>query len=241
MKNIEELVYNVKKYKNAVIQGKLKSKKNTVAYVTINDKPRVLKWFVPGLKKQMETEYDILKKGSSKLNMPFIYEMDGENNVLVTSYINGENLCDLINDEKTATSEKKRLMILLAEWFAEFHNHFKTDNQFRIRGDSILRNFILTDRIWGVDFEESRMGNAIEDIVGMCSSILSTDPMFTSEKFQLCEIFIESYIKLAPGRIVNVNDEIAYALLEKIQWRPDEEDTLRKHSKRIREKGLKQD
>ena len=154
MKNIEELVQNVKKYKKAVIQDKLESKKNTVAYVTIDGKPRILKWFVPGLITQMRIEYNILKKGSSKLNIPSVYEMDEENNVLVMSYIIGENLCDLVNDEKTTISEKKRLMVLLAEWFVNFHNHFKTEDQFRIRGDSTLRNFILTDRIWGVGFEE---------------------------------------------------------------------------------------
>ena len=239
MRNIEELIQKVKKYKNAVIQEKFKSKKNTVAYATIKDKSRVLKWFLPGLKRQMKIESDILKKGSSKLNIPSIYEIDEKNNVLVMSYIIGENLCDIINDEKTEESEKKRLMILLAEWFADFHNHFKTEDQFLIRGDSTLRNFILTDRIWGVDFEESRFGKTVEDIAGMCASILTTDPMFTSEKFQLCEIFIDAYTKLAPGRILSVNNEIAYALLENIQWRPEDEETLRKYSKRIREKGLR--
>ena len=54
MKNIEELVQNTKKYKNAVIQEKFESKKNTVAYVTLDDKPRVIKWYVPGLKRQMK-------------------------------------------------------------------------------------------------------------------------------------------------------------------------------------------
>jgi tRNA A-37 threonylcarbamoyl transferase component Bud32 len=238
MKNIEELIKNVKKYKEAIIHEKFESNKNTVAYVTIDDKPRLLKWFVPGLKRQMITEYDVLKKGSAKLNIPSVYKMDEKNNVLLMNYITGENLCDLINDKKTTTSEKNRLMVLLAEWFFNFHNHFKKENQYRIRGDPILRNFILTDRIWGVDFEESRTGKVTEDIAGMCSSILITNPMFTPEKFELCKIFIESYTKLAPGRIVNVNDEIAYALLEKIQWRPDDEDTLRKYSKKIKEKGL---
>jgi len=238
MREIEELVNNAKKYKNAIIQEKFKSKKNKVAYVTIDSKPRILKWFVPGLKKQMKIEYDIIKKSSSKLNVPSIYKMDEKNNVLVMNYIPGENLCNLINDEKTTTNEKKRLMVLLTEWFFEFHNHFKIDEQFRIRGDSSLSNFIFTDRIWGVDFEESRMGRVTEDIAGMCSSILSTDPMFTSEKFELCKIFIKSYSKLSPGRILNINDEIAYALLEKIQWRPADEDILRKYSKKIREEGL---
>jgi len=238
MREIEELLDNNKKYKNTIIQEKLKSKKNTVAYVTINNKPRVVKWFVPGLKRQMKNEYNILKKGSSKLNIPSIYELDEENNVIIMNYIIGENLCDLINDEETSMDEKKRLMILLAEWFYEFHNHFKTDEQFLIRGDSTLRNFILTDRIWGVDFEECRAGRVVEDISGMCASILSTNPMFTPEKFQLCKVFIDSYVKLGPGRILNINDEISYSLLEKIQWRPDDEEILRKYSKKIREKGL---
>jgi len=238
MREIEELLKGKKKYKKAVLQQKLKSKKNTVAYVTINGKPRILKWFVPGLKRQMNNEFDILKKGSGKLNIPTIFEKDEENNVLIMSYIIGENLCDIINDGEITFDEKKKMIILLADWFFNFHNHFKTEDQFRIRGDSNLRNFILTDKIWGVDFEESRMGKVVEDIAGLCSSILSTDPMFKSEKYKLCKIFIESYTDLAPGRILKVNDEIAYALLEKIQWRPDQEEILRKNSKKIREKGL---
>ena len=238
MREIEELLNKVNKYKKAVLQEKFKSKKNTVAYVILEGKPRILKWFVPGFKRQMDNEYNILKKGSGKLNIPTIIEKDEDNNVLIMSYIIGENLCDIINDEDTTFDEKKRLIILLADWFFNFHNHFKTEDQFRLRGDCNLRNFILTDRIWGLDFEESRMGKVVEDIAGMCSSILSTDPMFKSEKFKLCKIFIESYTNLAPGRILKVNDEIAYSILEKIQFRPEQEETLRKHSKKIREKGL---
>jgi len=239
MRNIEELVKNNKKYKNAVVQQQFESKKNTVAYVTLNNKPRVLKWFVPGLKRQMNAEYNVLKNGSSKLNIPIIHEKDDENNVLIMNYIIGENLCEIINNEDTSNNEKERLMVLLAQWFIDFHNHFKTKEEFLIRGDSSLRNFIFTDRIWGVDFEESRIGKPVEDIAGMCASILSTEPMFTDEKFQLCIKFIEYYLNLAPGRIVNVENEISYALLEKIQWRPVDEEKLRKYSKLIKKKGLK--
>ena len=238
MRDIEELKQNVKKYNKIVIQNKLKSKKNTVAYVTIKDKPRVLKWFVPGFKRQMKIENDIIKKGASKLNIPSIYETDKKNNVLIMNYITGENLCDIINDDKTTFVEKERLMILLSQWFFDFHNFYKKGDEFQIHGDSTLRNFIFTDRIWGLDFEESRIGKIVEDIAGMCSSILSTDPMFTPEKFKLCKTLIDSYTKLAPGRILNVDDEIAYALLEKIQWRPDDEEKLRKYSFKIRERGF---
>ena len=101
MKDIEELIENSKKYKNAVIQKRFISKKNTVCYVILNNKPRVLKWFAPGFKKNVETEYAILKKGASKLNIPTPLEKDEKNNVISMSYIIGENLCDMINDEKT--------------------------------------------------------------------------------------------------------------------------------------------
>ena len=239
MKDIEELIRNVEKYKDAVVQHRFKSKKNTVAYVTLDGKSRILKWFVPGFKRQMETEYTVLKNGSPELNIPFPYEIDEDNNVLIMSYIVGENLCDIVNDEKSSTGEKQRLILLLGEWFAQFHTHFKTTDEFRIRGDSTLRNFILTDRIWGLDFEESRNGKPVEDIAGMCSSILSTDPMFTSEKFHLCHKFIESYAKSVSWNLIDINDEIAYALLEKIQWRPTEEETFRRYSKKIREQGLR--
>ncbi len=238
MKNIGEFVSSTKKYKKSIVQQEFKSKKNKVAYVTLKGKPRVLKCFVPGFKRQMNTEYNILKKGGNKLNIPTVFEMDEKNNALVTNYIMGENLCDIINDEKTTKSEKQRLIILLSEWFYDFHNYFKKDNEFTIRGDSSLRNFVLTDRIWGLDFEEARKGKPIEDLAGMCASILTTDPMFTKEKYKLCRLLLENYNDRAPGRISNADEEISYALLEKIQWRPEDEEILRKHSKRIRENGL---
>ena len=239
MVELEDLILKSEKYKNVIIQKKFDSKKNTVAYVTIDDKPRVLKWFVPGFKRQMKTEYNILKKGSTKINIPVIHEIDEENNVIIMSYINGINLCEILNDEKTETKEKEKLMHLLSEWFKDFHNFFKTQEQFTIRGDANLRNFIFTDRIWGVDFEESRTGKPVEDIAGLCSSILTTDPMFTIEKFRLCDLFIKSYLKLTQEKIDNINDEIAYALLEKIQYRPEDEEILRENSKIIKKKGLR--
>src|SRR5512136_2178489 len=98
MRDIQELIDNVEKYKTAALQKSFESKKNTVAYVILNGQPRILKWFVPGLKQNMEIEYSVLKKGFSNLTMPSPLEKDSENNVLVMSYIMGENVCDLIND-----------------------------------------------------------------------------------------------------------------------------------------------
>lgn len=237
MKNIEEFIKNCDDYDKIVIQKSFKSKKNTVAYVTIDNKPRVLKFFVPGLKENMEKEYQILEKGK-KLNIPNVYKKDDKNNFLTMNYIAGENLCDVINDKKTTFKEKKRLMELLAEWFNNFHNHFKIDEEFFIRGDSNLRNFILNDQIWGLDLEETRKGQPTEDIADLCSSILTTDPMFTNEKYSLCKKLITSYVEKAPGRVKNIDLEVSYSILKKIQYRPDDEEILRKHAKKIRKHGL---
>jgi tRNA A-37 threonylcarbamoyl transferase component Bud32 len=221
------------------VQKRFASKKNTVAYVLYNGQPRILKWFVPGLKQNMENEYTILKKGVSTLSMPSPFEKDTENNVLVMSYIIGHNACDVINDPQTVSEEKEKVVNHLADWFAHFHTFFKTEEGFQIRGDASLRNFIQNkQRIWGVDFEESRVGNPSEDLATLCGSLLSTDPMFTDEKYKLCQIFLETYRKAVPWNIDHINAEISFALLERIQWRPNDEDILRKNATKIRQKGL---
>ena len=234
MKKVEELIQNHVRYKNAIVQKKFKSKKNTVCYVTLDGKPRILKWFAPGFTNNFIREYTILKQASSTVLTPFAFECDERNNVILMNYIIGENVCDVLNDEKTTISEKQRILILLAEWLYNFHLFFKTQDTFIIRGDSILRNFILTDRIWGVDFEESRAGNPIEDVAVLCASLLSTDPMFTKEKVQLFRIFVRSYETLMKKKFSHINNDIAYALLERIQWRPQDEYAIRNFAEQLR-------
>ena len=62
--------------------------------------------------------------------------------------------------------------------------------------------------------------------------------MFTDEKFKLCQLFLDAYRKAAPWNVENINAEISYALLERIQWRPNDEELLRKYATNIRNKGL---
>jgi tRNA A-37 threonylcarbamoyl transferase component Bud32 len=239
MRDIKELIENIDKYKNVLLQKSFESKKNTVAYVVSNGQPRILKWFVPGLKQNMDIEYTVLKKGFSELAIPTPLEKDIENNVLVISYIMGENACDIVNDPRKVLEEKKKIVQFLADWFVNFHSFFKSEDVFRIRGDATLRNFIMSrGRIWGVDFEESRIGKPSEDLAKLCVSLLSTDPMFTDEKFQLCQTFLDSYRKSVKWDVENINTEISYALLERIQWRPNHEEILRIYAAKIRNKGL---
>ena len=214
MRDIEYLINKNIKYKNVLVQKNFYSKKNTVSYVIYNDKPRIFKWFAPGFKKQMENEVNILKKGTSDLNMPTVYEKDEDNNLLIMSYIPGKNVCDIINNENESFNYKTKIIVKIAVWLKNFHEYFKFDDKYIIRGDSILRNFILSDKLWGVDFEESIIGRKVEDISDICTSIITTNPMYTDEKYKLCKIFLESYSNLYMYNFENIREEITYSLLK---------------------------
>ena len=98
-----------------------KSKKNTVAYVILHGKPRVIKWYISEYKENMINENSLLKLMDGSINVPKIIEMDLKNNVLIMNFIPGENLCDLINNNTNSIIEKEKLMVLLAEWYCKFH------------------------------------------------------------------------------------------------------------------------
>lgn len=238
MNKIKELIKNNEKYKQIVIQKRLTSKKNEAYLVKFNGKSCILKFFTTTLKKTIEMEYSILNIGSSKLNIPAPVKLDVENNVILISYINGVNLCDVINNKKTKSFEKQRIMHLLAKWLFNFHTFFQKSDKILIRGDSILRNFILTDRMWGVDFEESRYGQPMDDIACMCASILSTNPIFTDEKFILSSLLISNYEKLMHQELYDINNQISSALLENIQWRKNEKENIRKFADKIRNRDF---
>jgi tRNA A-37 threonylcarbamoyl transferase component Bud32 len=227
MHDITHLQQKTQKYRDIIIQKKFQSKKNTVAYVLHQGKPRILKWFAPGFQNNMNTEANILTKATLKLALPTLFEKDSKNHFLTLSYIPGANLCDLLNTTKTTAHEKKRLIQLLGIWFADFHNHFKTSEHNVIRGDATLRNFLFTDRIWGLDFEETRPGKPIEDIATLCTSILTTHPMATQEKYSLCTHFVKTYKQHVNWNLPNLIDEISYTILQRTTYRPDDEQKLR--------------
>ena len=225
----------------AVIKKTFKSKKNVVSYVMFDGEPRVFKWFTTSSTGRMLREYQVLKAGMGKLNIPWVYRLDRKNRVIIMSYLKGVNLCDLVNNKDKPFEEKRELMVLLSKWLLGFHRFFKRKEKFQIRGDSNLRNFILADDIWGLDFEESRFGQPSEDLGEMCVSILTTDPVFTREKFMLCKTLIQNYSDNASWDIGDVDHMVSRMLVEKIKWRPREEQILRGFSERIKRDGLARD
>jgi tRNA A-37 threonylcarbamoyl transferase component Bud32 len=193
MRNLEKFLSKTTAYQDAVIQKTFKSEKHNVALITLKSKPRVIKWYQQGFKRNMNKEYKILTTYSSSLTIPSVYEKDEKNNVLLLQYIAGENLCDLINSTSVSREEKTRLIIFLAQWYAQFHQKLQQEEGYQIHGDAHLHNFLFSDRIWGFDFEESAIGEPVQDIARVSASILTTDPAFTREKLQLTQTFITTY------------------------------------------------
>ncbi len=212
MRNLEELK-GIDRYHELIIYRVFNSRKNTVAEARLNkDKRGVIKLF--NRRESMEREYSILSN-TTGVSTPKVYSRDDENIILVLEFIDGENLCDVVNNPSVSFNEKKKLVALLGEWLARFHEEFNMR-----RGDSILRNFIVNDRIWGVDFEESTVeGKIIEDVAEACISILMTKPMFTDEKKKLCIELLEAYSMYTPLDLENVDRVIEEKYLEVVERR----------------------
>lgn len=238
MIDVKNLIINKKQYQNFIIKKRLKSRKNKVYLINYNNNLYILKIFNSDLRENLQNEYKILKQGSSKLNIPKPIKFDNENNTILIEYIDGLNFCDIINNDKISFFEKKKHMNMLAKWYYDFHIFFKKSNKYLIRGDSILRNFILTDILWGVDFEESRYGQPTEDIASMCVSILSTDPMFNEEKIKLCSVFIRTYEKMINKKLININYQISKVLLENVKRRKNGKDILKDYACKIRNESI---
>ena len=75
------------------------------------------------------------------------------------------------------------------------------------KGDTRLRDFIFnteTGQIHGTDFEETYVGNPIDDLAWVCCSLLDTNPgVFEMNeprpKIDLINYFLKSYYEMNPG------------------------------------------
>jgi tRNA A-37 threonylcarbamoyl transferase component Bud32 len=165
---------------------RLQSKRNLVFKFTTDDKKFAVKKFD---EKHAVHEYHTLKQVYDKgVKVPRPLILIGEN-VLITEFIEGSNLCDQLNKTLDVAYSDS-----LAEWFFRLHASFRRNHDSMVKSESILRNFIDSrDGIFGVDFEFSHYGDPLKDVGEICASILDTHPMFTDEKLKICRELIHSY------------------------------------------------
>lgn len=201
--------YNIIDYE---VRQKFYSKKNNV-YLTefkcINEETVtfVVKVFNDDKIKEKEAYMlSILKE--HKLKVPDIYYI-GKNSIIM-DHLEGITLLDVMNILEEKSSRYEKLAEDLCLWLLNFYNISKTAiGKDLIFGDVNLRNFIMVDSIYGIDFEDCKEGCREEDIGRMCAFILTYNPSFTSWKNN----FIKGIIDKA-AEIINTNKTIARKYME---------------------------
>ncbi|MBN2228154.1 MAG: hypothetical protein JW779_01090 [Candidatus Thorarchaeota archaeon] len=216
--------------------SRLRSKKNLVLHLIIkcNDSKHinlVAKLFISG---KYDTELTLLKSSFQQgLTVPEV--LAAQDGVILMTHISGEILVDRINH-----TFEPQLIDTLAKWYYKYHTIHK-----QIKGDPRLRNFICHgDGIYGVDFEESRVGHWTLDIGGVSASLLDTDPIFDQRKRTLSWRLFDSYLSLIGETRTAVLEKmfttaIADSLKQTSIWRNDR--NIFELSERIRNEGLLED
>ncbi|HHV18744.1 MAG TPA: hypothetical protein GXZ27_07785 [Thermoanaerobacterales bacterium] len=172
------------------IQKKFISKRNRVFLCSIrgkiNAEHAILKQYLTG---NPEKEYEILKMlYEHGLNVPQPYFFNQK--YLIMDYIPGVLLCDLVETADMSWTEK------IVEWFIAFHSTMEQEGTSYVKKDVNLRNFVFfNDEFYGIDFEETSVGQPACDIGGLAAHILTNKPRFTQTKQKAVDMIIKSYCK----------------------------------------------
>ena len=163
------------------------SRVNRVWVVETDVRPVVVKRFLSG-KSGNEFESLLIAKRAG-LSVP--YPLCKERDYLVTEYISGES-CDVMINKMFSDAAAEGI----GSWLASYHSLLSDGPSKRIMVDASLSNFILSDgRVFGVDLEDSKTGDPMDDIGKAAASVLDSEPFFTPVKFDLCAKMIRSYEK----------------------------------------------
>jgi len=182
----ENIDFKILKDLEVYEKTRLPSKRNEVFKFTTNEKTFAVKRYS---EKRAPHEYHTLKLVHEKgLQVPKPLVLI-DDNVLITEFIEGSNLCDQLNSTLDITYSSR-----LANWFFRLHSSFRRNHFSMVKSESILRNFLDSGQgLFGLDFEFSHYGDPLRDIGEMCASIMDTHPMFTDEKLKICKELIHSY------------------------------------------------
>lgn len=163
-----------------------------------------------------QREYSLLRRlGGLDLNVPAVYGMCGK--VLYMQYIEGTLLTHIIDD---ASSYPAAWIAGLAAWFYRFHRaNLREDGSVMLKDDANLRNFIfINNAFYTLDFEAEVFGRPERDIAECCSYILSNDPPFTAEKFEVVNKLIDCYCQIDNTAIKGAFKEEIKNSLKVIAW-----------------------
>jgi tRNA A-37 threonylcarbamoyl transferase component Bud32 len=151
---------------------------------------------------------------------------------LLMNFIPGPSVNDFLEADGM-----EEMVLAVAGWLAAFHRAFKEGEMVRLKSDAIFKNFLVSDRIYGIDFELSRMGRPEEDVGEVLAYLLDTRPMFTEKKFELGRKFIERYEKESGIGLTDMDCHVARSLEEAAAFRPGRTEALKKKAAELRIMG----
>ncbi|MFI3237457.1 MAG: hypothetical protein R3Y47_05430 [Lachnospiraceae bacterium] len=142
-----------------------------------------------------KTQLELLHKGG--VRVPTIQYCEGLS--LGLSYLEGETLLDhyLQLETEGASEEVVDVIDSLLDWFEGFYRINKAlDGSQMIKSDMNFRNFLLVHgEVYGIDFEQVKIGEIEEDIGRMAAFALMYDPIETEFKKMFVHKFIVSSIE----------------------------------------------
>ncbi|MGI6452331.1 MAG: hypothetical protein ACOX0E_02425 [Syntrophomonadaceae bacterium] len=187
------------------MEKKFLSKKNNVFLfkrVQEGQDPEFLVYKKYSRKDRMAKELEIFQRLSPKgVLVPKVYGT-GDDYVLL-EYLEGNLLLDLWERQEAALavagSSLNRmdygLISPLCCWFKDFYIALQgIDGRQMIMGDVNFRNFIVNNRIYGIDLEECREGKIEEDVGSLCAFALTYRPAFTSWKIAMVRELLRNFI-----------------------------------------------
>ncbi len=203
---------------------KFSSKKNHVYLVKRDDTRLVLKLYDND---RCAYEYGVLKVCRDEgIAVPEPLEMKGH--ALLMEHVEGGLANDHVN-----TPDMWDVVLDIASWLARFHGTFRYGERSLLKSDVNFKNFIVGDRLYGLDFELSRVGKPEADVGDAIAYLISTYPMFTDEKFELAMAFIGRYEEDSGIKLGDVDSSVASSLREAAGFRPSQHDALLKKAEEI--------
>ena len=114
-----------------------------------------------------------------------------EESSLKLQYIKGLTIPDWLERHEAGNGCFDDLCGAVILWMEAFYSAVDHDRTKEIRGDVNGRNFILSDRLFGVDFETRAFGEKAWDVGRFAAYILAYDPSFTPYKRAFANAFLE--------------------------------------------------
>lgn len=210
-------------FDDVTVVNRFLSRKNRVYLVQRDSERFIVKVFSSD---RSDNEYRVLRDAYNA-GIPVPRPVELKDRAILMEYVGGRTVNDLVDD-----GAGPEPVLGVASWLARFHRTFAGEGgEVLLKSDAILKNFILADRVYGIDFELSRRGRPEEDVGEAISFLLDTNPMFTGDKYRLAFAFISRYQDESGIILQDIENSIARSLLEAASFRPGQQELIYRKAK----------